>query len=156
MFSRPYVEKRTKTFKSGNTLVAYHRKGVIIMENPESPWYRAALIAQVSTVTDSTGKVIVEVALYETTDAEGDLIWSIFWNPAGSAGTYMFIARTGKWKGIEGVGVTSGMLKERSDDFNLLKSEIPWNIKKQEKSDFSTLRNLSVYCVSGPVLFCLF
>ncbi len=45
MFSGPYVEKRTKTFKNGNALVAYHQKGVIITENPESPWYRAALIA---------------------------------------------------------------------------------------------------------------
>ena len=84
--------------------MAYYQKWVIITENPESPRYCSALIAQGSTVTDSTGKVIVDVALYETTDAEGDLIWSIFWNPAGSAGTYMFIAGTGQWEGIDGVG----------------------------------------------------
>jgi hypothetical protein len=50
------------------------------------------------------------VALYETTDAEGDLTWSIFWKPEGSTGTYNFIAGTGKWKSIKGVGVTRGML----------------------------------------------
>ena len=64
--------RREQRHLKHNTLVAYPPKGVIITENPESPWYRAALIAQGSTVTDSTGKVIVDVALYENTDAEGD------------------------------------------------------------------------------------
>ena len=95
MFSGLYAEKRTKTFKKGNTLVAYPPKGVIITENPESPWYRAALIDQGSTVTDSTGKVIVDVALYENTDAEGDQTWSIFWKPEGSTGTHNFMPEPG-------------------------------------------------------------
>ncbi|MCK5464518.1 MAG: hypothetical protein KAI95_15930, partial [Bacteroidales bacterium] len=41
---------------------------------------------------------------------------------------YVFSAAS--W--VKNVGVTRGMLKDRMDDFYLLKSEIRWNIEKQE------------------------
>ena len=45
-----------------------------------------------------------------------------------AAGTYEFIGGSGKWKGITGVGVTRGMLRGRTDDHFMLKSEMHWNI----------------------------
>ncbi len=68
--------------------------------------------------------------LLEDTDPDGDVVWlcHIWWYGKGP-GTYEFIGGTGKWQGIVGVGVTRGMLRPRTDDHFMLKSEMHWSIE---------------------------
>lgn len=40
-------------------------------------------------------------------------------------------SQSGKWEGIQGVGVTRGMFKGRTDDHFMLKSELRWNLPSQ-------------------------
>ena len=41
-------------------------------------------------------------------------------------GSYVFIGGTGKWQGIVGYGKTLGMLRGRTDDHFMLKSQMHW------------------------------
>lgn len=69
--------------------------------------------------------------LLEDTDPDGDVVWLChIWWYGKCPGTYEFIGGTGKWQGISGVGVTRGMVRERSDDHFMLKSEMHWNISR--------------------------
>ena len=77
---------------------------------------------------DSEGKFIQEVALCETTDPDGDLTWSILWRPSKGPIVFHFVMGTGKWEGITGEGTTLGMLRGRTDDHYMLRSEIHWKI----------------------------
>jgi len=69
--------------------------------------------------------------LLEDTDPDGDVAWlaHVWWYGKGP-GTYRFLGGTGKWEGITGVGITRGMLRPRSDDHFMLKSELRWKIEK--------------------------
>ena len=48
----PAVQKRAKTLQNGITLDAYHKTGVIVSENPQSPWHHATFFAQGTAVSD--------------------------------------------------------------------------------------------------------
>lgn len=128
LFVGPREVKRTKRIKKGTHIVAYHRRGVSVSERADSPWNQAALFIQGTSIEDAQGKILQDVALCEATDADGDLNWSTLWRAGGTTGTVAFKLGTGKWRGIRGVGVTRGMLRGRSDDHYMLKSEMFWNI----------------------------
>ncbi len=69
--------------------------------------------------------------LLEDTDPDGDIAWLYHeWWYGEGPGTYRFIGGTGKWAGISGVGSTLGILKDRTDDHYMLRSEIFWNIDR--------------------------
>lgn len=131
IFIGPAVQKRTKTLQNGITLAAYHRTGVIVSENPHSPWRHATLFVQGTTVSDRVGKVIQDVALYESTDADGDLTWSVLWRPAGVLSTLQLIVGTGKWEGISGQGEMSGIVRSRADDHVMPKWVINWQVNRE-------------------------
>ena len=57
-FLGPAVLQRTKTFKNGVALGAYHQTGVIVSETPESPWHHATFFVQGTRVTDAKGEVV--------------------------------------------------------------------------------------------------
>ena len=131
IFSDPHIVKRIKTFKNGIVLEAYHQSGVLLSENPEaiSPRNYATCYDRGTTVFRN-GKALGDVMLLEDTDPDGDVAWLYhIWLYAEGFGTYDFIGGTGKWQGITGKGLTKGMLKERLDDYYLLKSELRWNIE---------------------------
>ena len=68
--------------------------------------------------------------LLEDTDPDGDIVWLYHeWWYGKGPGSYEFIEGTGKWKGITGRGVTLGMLRPRTDDHFMLRSEMHWNIE---------------------------
>ncbi|MDA0350321.1 MAG: hypothetical protein O3C43_19645 [Verrucomicrobia bacterium] len=124
-------ERRVKKFKDGNTLTAYHQFGTVASNEANSPWNRASFFAQGSVLTNSDNVLIAEVALCETIDNDGDITWMYHeWWYSNPPGSYEFIGGTGKWKGITGYGATRGMLRGRTDDHYMLKSEMHWNIKK--------------------------
>lgn len=130
LFLGPHETTRTKTVKEGVTLVATHQSGVIVSGNPESPWNHATVFAQATLVKDDQGNVLKEVALIETTDPDGDMTLGFLWRPAGAEGSFQFAVGTGKWEGITGIGVTRGMLRERTDDHFMLNSELHWRIRE--------------------------
>jgi sugar phosphate isomerase/epimerase len=70
----------------------------------KGPWNKATLFAQGTVFKDAGGAVIAEVALWETTDPEGDLVWGVLWRPADAPHSLEVKAGTGKWKGIAGKG----------------------------------------------------
>ena len=104
------------------------QKGVMVTENPSSPWYQTTYLKQAFTVIDSDGKVFHEAALCENTDADGDMIWSILWCPIDGQGTFEFIHGTGKWEGINGKGQLKEDLESRVDDHVMLRWHISWVI----------------------------
>lgn len=80
------------------------------------------------------GDRIADVMLLEDTDPDGDVVWlhHLWWYDAGP-GRYRFIGGTGKWDGITGEGRTLGVLRHRKDDHWMLRSEMHWNIDRNDK-----------------------
>jgi len=137
IFIGPAVQKRTKTLQNGITLAAYHKTGVIVSENPHSPWRHATLFVQGTTVSDRVGRVTHDAALCESTDADGDLTWSVLWRAAGGLSTLQLIVGTGKWEGISGQGEMSGIVRSRADDHVMPKWVINWQVNRETGQDLS-------------------
>lgn len=73
----PREEIKSRQIKKDRFIRAFFSKGVVITENPDSPWHNAACFAHGSVITDLEGTILKEVVIYETTDADGDLTWSV-------------------------------------------------------------------------------
>ncbi len=132
IFMNPMVERKKKTVKPGQTHIDNHRSGTIVAENKESPWYKATYYSHGSILQDSAGKLIRQAAFVETIDADGDVTWSILWEPSDGKPTYHFVVGTGKWKGIAGEAVITGT-QRRADEGTMANYEISWEI--DEKND---------------------
>ena len=115
IFVGPSVERKRKDVKPGVVLIDNHRTGVIVTENTDSPWHKATYYAHGSILSDADGKFIRQVAFCETIDPDGDVTWSILWEPSEGKASYHFIVGTGKWKGIAGEATNTGMT-HRADD----------------------------------------
>ena len=78
--------------------------------------------------------------LLEDTDPDGDIVWlyHIWWYGTGP-GQYRFIGGTGKWEGIIGEGRTLGMLRPRTDDHWMLRSEMHWKIDRRRGSRWPSM-----------------
>ncbi len=96
--------QRTKVFSDGRSLVAYHQSGTMVGGSATGPWKKATLFAQGTVFKDTAGALVAEVALWEATDPEGDLVWGVLWRPKDAPYTLEIKAGTGKWKGIAGKG----------------------------------------------------
>jgi hypothetical protein len=94
-------ERRTKVFKDGRSIVAYRQSGAVT-GGSGGPWRQATLLAQGSLFKGAAGNVIADVALWETTDADGDVVWGVLRAPSGGPDTFQIKAGTRKWKGIAG------------------------------------------------------
>ena len=134
MFLASQEERRVKDFKDGRSIVAYHQSGSITSENSDSPWRQATFFAQGSLFKDADGNVIVDVALCEMTDPDGDLTWSVLWRPSDGPHTLEIKAGTGKWKGIIGKGRVLGELQNRSDGYLTPQWEMSWEITNQKSA----------------------
>jgi hypothetical protein len=132
IFASPTVERNRKTVKPGQVLIDNHKSGVIVTANKESPWYKATYYAHGSILQDEQGKLIRQAAFCETTDADGDVTWSILWEPTEGKASYHFIVGTGKWKGIAGEAAITGM-QRRADDGTMLSYKMSWEL--DEKND---------------------
>ena len=128
IFANPRVIDVTKPLESGNVLLDCHTKGVIISENPASPWYNATYLAFGTLVNDAEGNLVQEVMLVETTDADGDCTWSVFWHAPETLGTYEFVQGTGKWEGITGSGHALPDTNKRVDGYTMPQWEITWSL----------------------------
>ena len=128
-FHGPHITDFSRELANGTKLVISSQSGVLLSEDPEakSPRNFATCHDRGTTITTATGNG--DIMLLEDTDPDGDVVWlcHIWWYGKGD-GTYEFIGGSGKWKGITGVGVTRGMLRGRTDDHFMLKSEMHWNI----------------------------
>ena len=134
-FASPQIVEATKPLKNGLTLLDVHRSGVMVAENPKSPWHHATFLAYGTTVQDADGKVVQEVALWETTDADGDSTWSILWRPAEGPGKLEFVQGTGKWEGIAGGGMALGVVRARADDHAMPRWEMCWRTDGARSGD---------------------
>jgi hypothetical protein len=108
------------------------QSGVLQGEDPEveSPRSYATCFDRGTTVRRGS-KTLGDVMLLEDTDPDGDMVWLIHvWWYGRGPGSYQFIGGTGKWEGITGEGTTLGMLRERTDDHYMLRSEIHWRIDR--------------------------
>ena len=105
VFSGPHIPESKKTLKNGLTLVANHQSGVVISENPVSPWHHATFLSQGTTIQDVDGKTLGDAALCEFVDPDGDLSWmvTLIWYDQ-DPDAFKIIDGTGKWKGITGSG----------------------------------------------------
>lgn len=114
--------------KRGVVLIDNHRTGVIIGENPGSPWHQATFYSQGSILRDLEGKPIREVSLFETIDPDGDMTWSVLWKQDGVKGAYYPVVGMGKWKGIAGEGKETGEVRSRADGHSMPKYELRWEL----------------------------
>ena len=136
---------KTLNVKEGMLLVDNHRNGVVVSDNPLSPWHHSTVYSHGSILKDTEGRFIQEVALCETTDADGDLAWSVYWQPDKGEGTFHFVVGTGKWEGITGSGTTLGMVRGRVDDHVMPKFEIEWKIDKENSGKIESLAREGEY-----------
>jgi hypothetical protein len=127
IFVGPTVERKRKVVKPGVVLIDSHKNGVIISDNKDSPWHNATYYAHGSILVDAEGKFIRQVAFCETIDPEGDVTWSILWEPSKGNASYHFIVGTGKWKGIAGKAVIIGMT-DRADDHTMPTYQMNWEL----------------------------
>jgi hypothetical protein len=132
LFIGPTVERNRKVVKKGVVLVDNHKSGVIVSDNPDSPWNKATYYAHGSSLCDDDGKFIRQVAFCETIDPKGDVTWSILWEPSEGKASYHFIVGTGKWKGIAGEATITDMMG-RADDYTMPIYSMKWEI--DEKND---------------------
>lgn len=129
IFSGPREELKSKQIKPDLIIQAFMQRGVIITENPDSPWFNATLFAHGSVLKDLEGNILKEVVFYEAADADGDLTWTVLYYPEpDQPGTFEIIQGIGKWAGIHGTGFTTGLLTERVDDHQMPGYEINWEI----------------------------
>ena len=131
-FHGPHVHISEKELDNGISLEFSSQSGVLMSQlGPEtvSPRNGATCFDRGTTVK-LNGKTQGDIMLLEDTDADGDVVWlyHIWWYNKGP-GIYNFIGGIGKWEGIDGIGVTRGMFKGRSDDHFMLQSELVWNLK---------------------------
>lgn len=145
LFYGPIVEESKKTVKEGVTLVDNHRTGVTVNDNAESPWHNSAIYSHGSILKERNGVTIQEVALIEATDPDGDLNWSIYWQPPKGEGTFHFVVGTGKWEGITGSGKTVGIVRSRADDHAMPRYEINWKIDKEHTGLIESLAKKGKY-----------
>ncbi|MFC1761499.1 hypothetical protein ACFL6U_05405 [Planctomycetota bacterium] len=128
-FHGPHIEDFSRKLENGTSLKNNSQSGVLLSENPEAkaPRNFATCYDRGTTINTATGNG--DIMLLEDTDPDGDVVWlcHIWWYGKGP-GTYEFLGGIGKWKGITGVGVTQGMLRGRTDDHFMLKSEMHWNL----------------------------
>jgi hypothetical protein len=127
IFAGPTVERKRKVVKPGVVLIDNHRNGVIVSDNPGSPWHKATYYTHGSILSDAEGKFIRQVAFCETIDPDGDVTWSILWEPSPGKVTYHFIVGTGKWKGIAGEATITGKTG-RADDHTMPSYKMSWEI----------------------------
>ena len=135
VFSGPHITQVKKTLKTGITWVDNVQQGVMVSENPNSPWYQATFLSHGTTLIDAEGKVLGDVALCEMTDPDGDTTWMmISWWYAEGPGQFQLVQGTGKWEGITGKGKTIGSVRERNDDHFMPEWEMNWEIKPGVKA----------------------
>jgi hypothetical protein len=130
-FHGPHVTTLSKELNNKVNLVYSNQSGVLLSEDPEavSPRNFATCFDR-GTTYQLEGKTLGDVMLLEDTDPDGDIVWLYHeWWYGKGPGSYEFIEGTGKWKSITGIGVTLGMLRARTDDHFMLRSEMHWNIK---------------------------
>jgi hypothetical protein len=131
-FHGPHVTESVRDLTNGLSLVVSTQSGVLMGEDPEviSPRSYATCYDRGTTVRRG-GKNLGDVMLLEDTDPDGDIVWLIHvWWYGKGPGSYQFIGGTGKWEGITGEGTTLGMLRGRTDDHYMLRSEIHWRIDR--------------------------
>ena len=134
IFANPTVERKRKFVKPGMVLIDNHRNGVIVSNNAGSPWYKATYYIHGSILSDAEGKFIRQVAFCETIDPDGDVTWSILWEPSEEKASYHFIVGTGKWKGIAGEAVITGK-QNHADGHTTPSYRMSWEI--DEKNDLT-------------------
>ncbi len=133
-FHGPHIEDFSRTLDNGVTLMVSSQSGVLLSddENAISPRNFATCYDRGTTykpAPGTSGGSNGDAMLLEDTDPDGDIVWLYHeWWYSNPPGSYEFIGGTGKWKGISGYGVTRGMLRKRTDDHYMLKSEMHWNI----------------------------
>ncbi len=133
-FHGPHIYDFSKELKNGVTLLVSSQSGVLLSDdkNALSPRNFATCYDRGTTykpAPGSKGGSNGDAMLLEDTDPDGDIVWLYHeWWYSNPPGSYEFIGGTGKWKGITGYGVTKGMLKRRTDDHYMLKSEMHWNL----------------------------
>ena len=132
IFAGPMVERKRKVVKPGVVLVDNHRQGVIFSDNKDSPWSNATYYTHGSILCDDDGKFIRQVAFCETIDPDGDVTWSVLWEPKEGDASYHFIVGTGKWKGIAGEARITGTTS-RADNYTMPLYKLRWEI--DEKND---------------------
>lgn len=128
LFLGPHETTRTKTVKKGMILEATHRAGVVVSNNPESPWHLATFFMQVTLVKDTDGNILKEVALCETTDPDGDMTFGFMWKPEGETGSFEFAVGTGKWEDITGKATFMDVIHKRMDGHIMPEFEMNWEI----------------------------
>jgi hypothetical protein len=124
LFLGPHETTRTKTVKEGVTLVATHQSGVIVGDNPGSPWNHATVFAQATLVKDGQGNVLKEVVLIQTMDPDGDMTLGFLWHPAGEEGSFQFAVGTGKWEDIAGEATIFEQVRPRMDSHTMPRFEM--------------------------------
>ncbi len=136
-FHGPHIYDFSKKLDNGVTLLVSSQSGVLLSDdkNAKSPRNFATCYDRGTTYKPDPGTKggsNGDAMLLEDTDPDGDIVWLYHeWWYSNPPGSYEFIGGTGKWKGITGYGVTRGMLRRRTDDHYMLKSEMHWNIEKE-------------------------
>ena len=127
IFAGPIEERARKIVKPGVEIIDNHRNGVTISDNKGGPWNNATYYHHGSILADTDGNFIRQAAFVESIDPDGDVTWSILWEPSPGKASYHFVVGTGKWKGIAGEVTITGKEK-RADDHDRYNYKMNWEI----------------------------
>ena len=127
IFLGPTVERNRKEVKPGVQIIDNHVNGVTVSNTPGSPWDNATYYHHGSILADDEGNFIRQAAFCETIDPDGDVTWSILWEPSPGKTSYHFIVGTGKWKGIAGEATITD-IQSRADDHTMPSYKMNWEI----------------------------
>jgi hypothetical protein len=129
-FHGPHIKELSQTLTNGVTLLVSNQSGVLLSDDKEAKSPRNfATCFDRGTTYIVKGENLGDVMLLEDTDPDGDVVWLYHeWWYGKGPGSYEFIDGVGKWTGISGYGKTLGMLRPRTDDHFMLKSEMHWNL----------------------------
>jgi|GEM_PF-1638285 len=124
-----YVPIATETtkLKNGSTVIRTRMKGVIVADDPKTPFHLAGQSCGGTTVLSAKGFPPHSSGYCSTIDKDGDAWW-IWWRAEGRGSIWEFIDGTGKYADIDGKGKTATLVR-LSDGRQTLRWEGSWRLR---------------------------
>ncbi len=124
-----YVATATETtnLKNGGSVIRTRMKGIIVADDPKTPFHLAGQSCGGTTVLSANGAPPHSSGYCSTIDKDGDAWW-IWWRAEGKGSVWEFIDGTGKYENIEGKGKTTTLVR-LPDGRQTLRWEGSWRMR---------------------------
>lgn len=124
-----YVATATETtnLKKGGSVIRTRMKGVIVADDPNTPFHLAGQSCGGTTILPANGSPPHSSGYCSTIDKDGDAWW-IWWRAEANGSVWEFIDGTGKYTDIEGKGKTTTLVR-LPDGRQTLRWEGSWRLR---------------------------